>query len=192
MRTCTCATTKTSRKPELALAATLAFTTRGNSTSPLDTGPPMKFIMPRKYRGMKSGRRRAPPMGGRRPSFGGRRALCPGPARHLEVVPSTAPNKGILPVFFLNGKCWKSMSYEVNKFNKKHCLDKWVHYTGSDSKIGRCQGGALILGQAKPATKQLNPKGWAMQADPKSSGCPTPAEPIFESRAVYTPPVHRK
>ena len=56
------------------------------------------------------------------------------------------------------------------------------------------------MGQAKPAMKQLNPKGWAMQADPKSSGCPTKpgvpeerpvlwgkasAEPIFESRAVY-------
>ncbi|HSX10103.1 MAG TPA: hypothetical protein VLF94_00080 [Chlamydiales bacterium] len=30
------------------------------------------------------------------------------------------------------------------------------HYTGSDSEIGGCQGGALILGQAKPALKQLN------------------------------------
>jgi hypothetical protein len=29
-------------------------------------------------------------------------------------------------------------------------------YTGSDLKIGRCQGGALILSQAKPAPKQFN------------------------------------
>ncbi len=56
------------------------------------------------------------------------------------------------------------------------------------------------MGQAKPTPKQLNPKGWAMQEDPKSSGCPTKpgvpeerpvlwgkasAQPIFESRAVY-------
>ncbi|MBU6384200.1 MAG: hypothetical protein KGR16_07825, partial [Verrucomicrobia bacterium] len=29
-------------------------------------------------------------------------------------------------------------------------------YTESDSKVGKCQGGALFLGQAKPAPKQLN------------------------------------
>ena len=57
-------------------------------------------------------------------------------------------------------------------------------YTVSDSKIGKCLGGALILDQAKPAPKQLNLKGWAMQADLKSSGCPTPAGPIFETRVV--------
>jgi 2-polyprenyl-6-methoxyphenol hydroxylase-like FAD-dependent oxidoreductase len=61
-------------------------------------------------------------------------------------------------------------------------------YTGSDSGIGRCQGGALVLGQAKPALKQLNLKSLAMQTDPKTSGCPTPAEPIFESQAVYESP----
>jgi len=27
------------------------------------------------------------------------------------------------------GKCWKRTNYEVNKFNEKSCLDKWVHYT---------------------------------------------------------------
>jgi hypothetical protein len=74
-------------------------------------------------------------------------------------------------------------------------------YTESDSKIGRCQGGALILGQAKLASKtcegslkmshfrggslQINLKSLSMQTEPKSSGCPTPVEPIFESRAVY-------
>jgi rod shape determining protein RodA len=41
------------------------------------------------------------------------------------------------------------------------------------------------LGQAKPASKQLNLESLAMQTDPKNSGCPTPAEPILESRAVY-------
>ena len=33
-------------------------------------------------------------------------------------------------------------------------LDRQTFYTGSDSKIGRCQGGALILGQAKPVLKE--------------------------------------
>ena len=85
-----------------------------------------------------------------------------------------------------------------------HCLivqqpvALFLPYTGSGSKIGGCQGGALILGQAKPVLKEAEaPKGWAMQADPKSSGCPTKpgvpeerpvlwgkasAEPIFELR----------
>jgi len=42
------------------------------------------------------------------------------------------------------------------------------------------------LGQAQPAPKQLNSESLAMQADPKVCGCQTPAEPIHESRAVYT------
>ena len=57
-------------------------------------------------------------------------------------------------------------------------------YTERDSKIGICQGGAQNLSQAKPAPKQLNLKSLAMQADLKVCGCPTQAEPIFESRAV--------
>ena len=57
-------------------------------------------------------------------------------------------------------------------------------YTGSDSRIGRWQGGALNLSQALPAPKQLNLISWAMQAGLKFSGCPTQSEPIFESRAV--------
>jgi hypothetical protein len=59
-----------------------------------------------------------------------------------------------------------------------------MQYTERDSKIGKCQGGAQSLSQAKPAPKQLNLEGWAMQEDLKICGCPTPAEPIFESRAV--------
>jgi hypothetical protein len=57
-------------------------------------------------------------------------------------------------------------------------------YTASDSKIWRWQEGALNLSQAKPTPKQLNLKGWAMQAGLKFSGCPTKPEQIFESRAV--------
>jgi hypothetical protein len=40
------------------------------------------------------------------------------------------------------------------------------------------------LSQAKPSPKQLNLKGWVMQADLKVCGCPTLAEPIFQLRAV--------
>jgi GT2 family glycosyltransferase len=59
-------------------------------------------------------------------------------------------------------------------------------YTGTDSKMGRCQGDALNLRQAKPARKQINLKSLSMQAGLKCRGCSTPVEPIFESRAVYT------
>ena len=62
-------------------------------------------------------------------------------------------------------------------------------YTESDSKIGRWQGGAPNLSQAKPAPKQLNLKSLAMQAGLKFGGCPTQPEPIFESRAVYGAPL---
>jgi hypothetical protein len=58
--------------------------------------------------------------------------------------------------------------------------------TGRDSKIGRCQGDALNLSQAKPALKQINLKSLSMQAGLKCSGCSTSAEPVFESRAVHT------
>ncbi|MBI3508619.1 MAG: hypothetical protein HY069_03155 [Chlamydiia bacterium] len=58
-------------------------------------------------------------------------------------------------------------------------------YTERDSKIGRCQGGAPILSQAKPASKQLNLNKLSNADGLKSGGCPTPAEPIFESRSVY-------
>ena len=46
----------------------------------------------------------------------------------------------------------------------------------SDSKIERCQGGALNLSQALPAPKQLNLESLAMQAGLKFCGCPTQAE----------------
>jgi GT2 family glycosyltransferase len=62
---------------------------------------------------------------------------------------------------------------------------KIYRYTGRDSKIGIWQGGALNLNQALPAPKQLNLTSLAMQAGHKFSGCPTPPEPIFQSRAVY-------
>jgi hypothetical protein len=55
-------------------------------------------------------------------------------------------------------------------------------YTGSDSKIGGCQGGALVLGQAPGVPTNVSFEG--VEADPKSSGCPTSAGPIFETRAV--------
>ncbi len=58
-------------------------------------------------------------------------------------------------------------------------------YTESDSRIGRWQGGALNLSQAQPMPKQLNLKGWAIQAGLKLSGRPTQPEPILKSRAVY-------
>ena len=60
-----------------------------------------------------------------------------------------------------------------------------LSYTGSDSKIGRWQGGALSLNQAKPAPKQPGLKASSVQAGLKLSGCPTQPEPIFQSRAVY-------
>jgi ATP-dependent Clp protease ATP-binding subunit ClpA len=49
-------------------------------------------------------------------------------------------------------------------------------YTESDSKIGRYQGGAPILSQEQPASKQINSKSLSMQTDLKSGGCPTPTE----------------
>jgi hypothetical protein len=56
--------------------------------------------------------------------------------------------------------------------------------TESDSRVGKCQEGARNLSQAKLASKQINLKGLSMQTDLKFRGCPTPAEPIIESRAV--------
>jgi hypothetical protein len=58
-------------------------------------------------------------------------------------------------------------------------------YTGSVSKIGIWQGGALNLKQAKLAPKQLMCKHMGDAGGFKVSGCPTQPEPIFESRAVY-------
>jgi hypothetical protein len=57
-------------------------------------------------------------------------------------------------------------------------------YTGSVSKIGIWQGGALNLEQAKPLSKQLNFKKLGDADNSKFSGCPTLPEPIFESRTV--------
>ena len=59
-------------------------------------------------------------------------------------------------------------------------------YTESDSKIGRWQGEALTLSQAKPSTKQLNLNKLSDAVGLKGSGSSTQPEPIFESRAVYT------
>ncbi len=56
--------------------------------------------------------------------------------------------------------------------------------TERDSKIGIWPGGAQSLSQAKPMPKQQNLESLAMQADLKICGCPTPPEPIFQSRAV--------
>ena len=67
----------------------------------------------------------------------------------------------------------------------KHVRYKLV-YTESDSKIRLCQGGALNLSQALPALSELNLNKLSERGGLKGSGCPTPAEPIFESRAVYT------
>jgi|GEM_PF-4700449 len=70
-------------------------------------------------------------------------------------------------------------------------------HTGSDPKIGRWQGGARHLSQAKPALKEpnLNGLGAGVPDDASSlgwgasgfkcRGCPTQPKPIFESRAVY-------
>ncbi len=58
-------------------------------------------------------------------------------------------------------------------------------YTERDSKIGVCQGGALNLNQALLSPKQPNLNKLGDAGGFKFSGCPTLAEPIFESRAVY-------
>ncbi|MBI3508825.1 MAG: hypothetical protein HY069_04260 [Chlamydiia bacterium] len=41
------------------------------------------------------------------------------------------------------------------------------------------------MNQAKPASKQLNLNKLSDADGLKSGGCPTPAEPMFESRSVY-------
>jgi hypothetical protein len=51
--------------------------------------------------------------------------------------------------------------------------------TGSDSKIGLCQGGLLSLSQAKPAPKQLNLTKLSDGGGLKDKIKPTQAEPIF-------------
>lgn len=128
MRMYICATTKTSEKPKLVLGTTFSFTIRRGSISHLDIKRPMRSIMLREY-DRRSGHRRArSPHGGiRLSSFGDQRELT-SETRRLE---RTTPNKGTLPVFSLNGTCWKRTNCEVNRFNPKNCLDKWVHYTFS-------------------------------------------------------------
>ncbi|MBU6383328.1 MAG: hypothetical protein KGR16_03325 [Verrucomicrobia bacterium] len=62
-------------------------------------------------------------------------------------------------------------------------MKKSLH-TESDSKVGKCQGGALFLGQAKPAPKQLNLNKLSDAGGSQKQWLPTLAEPTFESRAV--------
>jgi carboxypeptidase C (cathepsin A) len=69
-------------------------------------------------------------------------------------------------------------------------LRKWKQdltkfYTGRDSKIEICQGDTPILSQEQPAPKEINLESLSMQEDLKSGGCPTQAESIVETRAVY-------
>jgi uracil-DNA glycosylase len=80
-------------------------------------------------------------------------------------------------------QCPRLVAFRENVPEKKQYAEQT--YTERDSKMGRCQGDALNLSQAKPALKQINLKSLSMQAGLKCSGCSTSAEPIFESRAVY-------
>ncbi len=40
------------------------------------------------------------------------------------------------PAFSPKGKYWEKTNDEVNKFNGKNCLDKWVHYKSSGRLTG--------------------------------------------------------
>jgi endonuclease/exonuclease/phosphatase family metal-dependent hydrolase len=60
-------------------------------------------------------------------------------------------------------------------------------YTGSVSKIGIWQGGALNLEQAKPLSKQPNFKKLGDADSSEFSGCSTLPEPIFERVACRNP-----
>ena len=55
----------------------------------------------------------------------------------------------------------------------------------NDLKNRFCQGGALILNQAKPAPKQLNLKSLAMQAGSKAVAARRRQKPIFQVVSVY-------
>jgi UDP-N-acetylmuramoylalanine--D-glutamate ligase len=61
-----------------------------------------------------------------------------------------------------------------------------VDYTESESRIEICQGGAPNLRKAQPTPKQPNLNKLGDAGELKFGGCPTMAEPILESRAVYT------
>jgi hypothetical protein len=63
-----------------------------------------------------------------------------------------------------------------------------IFNTESVSRIGICQGGAQNLRKAKPTPKQLNFHKLSDAGELKFCGCPTPAEPILETRAVYEKP----
>jgi hypothetical protein len=75
-----------------------------------------------------------------------------------------------------------------------------LYYTESDSRIGRCQGGARNLDQALAGVEADKPERFIDADGHKFRGCPTSpgapeerfvlrgralAEPILESRAVY-------
>ena len=66
----------------------------------------------------------------------------------------------------------------VNKKFAFLLIHKWFQ------KLGICQGGALNLGQALPAPKQLNLKSLAMQAGPNSVAVRRRQKPMFETICV--------
>lgn len=71
-------------------------------------------------------RARSPHGGIRFSSFGSQWALC---LRLTEKLEEQQPLRGeILPGFFFDEKYWTRMNYEVNNFDPKNCLDKWVHH----------------------------------------------------------------
>lgn len=126
MRTYICATIKISGKPGLALGTTSGFTIPKDSTNRSDIKHPTKSTMLRGHEDTSRRRRARSPHGGIGfSSFGGWRTL---PLSSWEDLEGTTPGRGILAVFSLSKKCWKRKNYEVNKFNEKNCLDKWVHY----------------------------------------------------------------
>jgi hypothetical protein len=76
-------------------------------------------------------------------------------------------------------------NYNIFTVIFKYNYEVKIIYTESDSRIGRWQGGALNFDQRSGAEAAKLEK-FSDAGGSKFSGCPTPPEPILESRAVYT------
>ena len=125
MKTCTYATTKMSKRPGSGLRITSDSTIRGGCISRLGIKRPMKSIMLRRNEEHLDRRGARSPHGGiRLSSFGAQGVLI----LRAEDWKAQPPTGGHSWYFSPNGKCWKRTDCEVNKFNTKNCLDKWVHY----------------------------------------------------------------
>ena len=112
---------KMSEKRESLLEITFNFITRRGYTKRWNTKPLTKCIM----RSSNSGSDRAGfPHGGTLP------VLCCDSLYKMakEARSHITPLTGAVPEFSLDGKYWQRTNYEVNKFNRKNCLDIGVHH----------------------------------------------------------------